>query len=118
MRKQTPNYFGDNLDPTNNLAVLGAENAQALWIKRGSAGKACADCHREGPEKSMKGVATRYPKYVPKYQRVMSVEDFLTVHVPETSGLEMLSESVDNLNMTILIKMQSNGMTGNRHLNE
>jgi L-cysteine S-thiosulfotransferase len=116
MRKQTPNYLGDNLDPTNNLAVLGAENAQALWIKRGSAGKACADCHREGPEKSMKGVATRYPKYVAKYQRVMSIEDFLTVHVPETSGLEMLSESVDNLNMAILIKMQSNGMRVNLDL--
>jgi L-cysteine S-thiosulfotransferase len=116
MRKQTPNYLGDNLDPTNNLAVLGAENAQALWSKRGPAGKACADCHRDGPEKSMKGVATRYPKYVPKYQRVMSIEDFLTVHVPETTGLEMLSESVDNLNMTILIKMQSNGMRVNLDL--
>lgn len=116
MRKKTPNYLGDNLDPTNNLAVLAAENAQALWIKRGPAGKACADCHRDGPEKSMKGVATRYPKYVAKYQRVISIEDFLTIHVPETMGMEMLSQSADNLNMTILIKMQSNGMPVNLDL--
>jgi sulfur-oxidizing protein SoxA len=116
MRKKSPNYLGDNLDPTNNLAVLAAENAQALWIKRGPAGKACADCHRDGPEKSMKGVATRYPKYVAKYRRVMSIEDFLTVHVPETTGMEMLSQSADNLNMTILIKMQSNGMPVNLDL--
>jgi len=64
----------------------------------------------------MKGVATRYPKYVAKYQRVMSIEDFLTVHVPETTGMEMLSESADNLNMTILIKMQSNTMPVNLDL--
>ena len=116
MRKKNPNYLGDNLDPTNNLAVLAAENAQALWSKRGSAGKACAACHRDGPEKSMKGVATRYPKYVDKYRRVMSIEDFLTVHVPENTGMEMLSESADNLNMTILIKMQSNDMRVNLDL--
>jgi len=116
MRKKSPNYFGDNLDPTNNLAVHAAENAQALWIKRGPAGKACADCHRDGPEKSMKGVATRYPKYLAKYRRVMSIEDFLTMHVPETTGMEMLSQSADNLSMTILIKMQSNGMRVNLDL--
>ena len=109
MRKKSPNYFGDNLDPTNNPAVLAAENAEALWSKRGPAGKACADCHRDGPEKSMKGVATRYPKYLAKYRRVTSIEDFLTLHVPETTGMKMLSESADNLNMAILIKMQSNG---------
>jgi L-cysteine S-thiosulfotransferase len=116
MRRKNASYLGDNLDPTNNLAVLAAENAQTLWIKRGSAGKACAACHRDGPEKSMKGVATRYPKYVAKYQRVMSIEDLLTVHVPETTGMEMLSESPDNLSMTILIKMQSNGMRVNLDL--
>ena len=103
-------YFGDNLDPTNNPAVLAAENGLALWSKHGPAGKACADCHKDGVEKSMQGVATRYPKYVAQYQRVMSIEDFLTVHAPETTGMAMLSQSEENLNMAILIKIQSNGM--------
>jgi len=105
-----PVGFGDNLDPTNNPAVLLAEGAMAVWSKKGPAGKACADCHAGGPEKSMKEAATRYPKYVKAYQRVMSIEDFLTVHAPETTGLQMLSQSADNLNMTMLVKMQSNGM--------
>lgn len=105
-----PVGFGDNLDPTNNPAVTLAESALGLWQKKGPAGKACADCHGGGPEKSMKGVATRYPKYVKAYGRVMSIEDFLTAHAPETTGLAMLSQSPDNLNMTMLIKMQSNGM--------
>ena len=103
-------YFGDNLDPTNNPAMLAAEKAPALWTRNGPAGKACADCHKDGAEKSMRGVATRYPKYVAPYQRVMSIEDFLTVHAPETTGMAMLSQSEENLNMAILIKIQSNGM--------
>ncbi len=105
-----PVGYGDNLDPTNNPAVLLAEGAMGLWQKKGPAGKTCADCHAGGPEQSMKGVATRYPKYVKAYQRVMSVEDFLGVHAQETTGSPMPSEGADNLNMTVLIKMQSNGM--------
>jgi len=105
-----PVGFGDNLDPTNNPAVVLAEGAVSLWNKRGPTGKVCADCHAGGPEKSMKGVATRYPKYVRAYQRVMSIEDFLAVHSPETMGLPMLAQSDDNLNLTMLVKMQSNGM--------
>ena len=39
-----------------------------------------------GAESRMRGVATRYPQYVPAYQRVMAIEDFLSVHAPETTG--------------------------------
>jgi sulfur-oxidizing protein SoxA len=105
-----PVGFGDNLDPTNNPAILGAEGALSLWSKKGPAGKACADCHAGGPEKAMKGVATKYPKYIGRYGRVMSIEDLLAVHTPETTGMEMLAQSPENLNMAMLIKMQSNGM--------
>jgi L-cysteine S-thiosulfotransferase len=108
-----PMGYGDNLDPTNNPAILLTEGAMTLWHAKGPAGKACADCHSGGPEQSMRGVATRYPKYVKAYQRVMSVEDFLSVHGQETTGLPLPSESDDNLTMTILVKMRSNGMPVN-----
>jgi sulfur-oxidizing protein SoxA len=61
----------------------------------------------------MKGVATRYPKHVVTYGRILSIEDLLTVHAPETTGMEMLAQSAENLTMTLLIKMQSNGMPVN-----
>lgn len=109
-RPTEPAYYGDNLDPATNPAVVFAENALATWSTRGPAGKACADCHAGGHEKAMKGVATKYPKYLSAYGRVMSVGDFLTVHAPEMTGKEMLAESADNLNMSMLIRMQSNGM--------
>jgi sulfur-oxidizing protein SoxA len=105
-----PVGFGDNLDPTNNPGIVLAEGALEVWKAKGPAGKACADCHEATPEKSMKGVATRYPKYVVAYRRVMSLEDYLTVHAPETTGRTMLAQSPDNLNMTMLVKMASNGM--------
>jgi sulfur-oxidizing protein SoxA len=105
-----PLGFGDNLDPTNNPALLMAEAATAAWTAKGPTGKACADCHSGGSEASMRGVATRFPKHVPAHRRVMSIEDFLTVHAPETTGVLMPMEGVANLGMTILVKMASNGM--------
>jgi L-cysteine S-thiosulfotransferase len=103
-------YWGDPLDSSTNPAILIAESALAAWSTKGPSGKACADCHEGGLEKAMKGVATRYPKFMSTYGRVMSIEDYLTVHTPERTGDEMLAQSPAHLAMTILIKMQSNGM--------
>jgi sulfur-oxidizing protein SoxA len=110
LSRKKPVGFGDNLDPTNNPAVLMAEGAESQWTAKGSTGKACADCHPGGPQNSMRGVATRFPRFVPAYRRVMSVEDFLAAHAPETTGVEMPAQSSANLTMTILVKMASNGM--------
>ncbi len=112
-RPKVEPYYGDNLDPTVNPAIIIAEDAMGLWNKKGPAGKACADCHAGGPQQSMKGVATKYPTYVKKYKRVMSIEDFLSRHTPDTTGMDMLVESADNLAITVLVKMQSNGMPVN-----
>ncbi len=108
--RHKPVGFGDNLDPTNNPAVLRAESAEEEWTQRGASGKSCADCHAGGPAIAMKGVATRYPQFVASYGRVMGIEDFLTVHGPATTGVPFPSESARNLNLTMLIKMASNGM--------
>ena len=105
-----PVGFGDNLDPTNNPALIRAESAEARWARKGPAGKSCTDCHPGGPLQAMKGVATRYPGYVARYGRVVSIEDLLTVHSLETTGAPMPAESADNLDMTVLVKMASNGM--------
>src|SRR5206468_1684844 len=47
--RKKPIGFGDNLDPTNNPAILLAEDAQGRWGEKGPAGRACADCHAGGP---------------------------------------------------------------------
>ncbi len=46
-----------------NPAMLSVLDGEALWrLKSGSAHVACADCHGEA-EKTMKGVAARYPAF-------------------------------------------------------
>ncbi len=111
-----PVGFGDNLDPTNNPAILDAEGAEKAWAAKGPKGKACADCHQGGVEKSMKGVATRYPRFDKKYGRIMAMEEFLQMHAPETTGASMPSQSKANLDMSMLVKLQSNGMPLNLDL--
>jgi sulfur-oxidizing protein SoxA len=108
--RHKPVGFGDNLDPTNNPAVLRAEASEALWTARGPTGKACAECHDGGIDRAMRGVATRYPKHVTAYRRVMAIEDFLSVHGPDTTGRELAVESAENVDLTMRIKMASNGM--------
>jgi len=108
--RRRPVGFGDNLDATNNPAMLLTDSAEALWTARGPMAKACADCHDGGVARAMRGVATRYPKFVKAYGRVMSVEDFLAVHGPETTGRPLPAESTDNLHLTMLVKRASNGL--------
>lgn len=108
--RKKPVGFGDNLDPTNNPAVLLAESATDVWMAPGPTGHACATCHTAHPETAMRGVATRYPKLVKSAGRVMSIEDWLAVHGPATTGRPMLAQSADNLTMAMLIRMASNGM--------
>src|SRR5881394_152962 len=79
--RRRPTGFGDNLDPTNNPGVVAGEEAEASWRARGPNGNACVDCHGD-VDATMKGVATRYPRFVKAYARMMSVEDFLSVHAP------------------------------------
>ena len=106
--RRRPTGFGDNLDPTNNPGVVAGEEADALWRARGPNGKACADCHAD-IDATMKGVATRYPRVVKAYARVMSVEDFLSAHAPAMTGRALPLESDDNVQLAVRVKMASNG---------
>ncbi len=113
--------YGDPLDPTANPALaLTDQIAVALWRKPGPKGQSCAGCHGQvgapdaqrplGVIASMVGVGARYPKWIGQHSRMMSVEDYLAVHAPETTGDAMPTQGQQNLTMSILIKMQSNGM--------
>ena len=108
--RKKPVGFGDNLDPTNNPAVLMAESAEDLWQAPGPNGQSCATCHKARPATAMRGIATRYPRLVASTGRVMSIEDFLTVHAPATTGRPMVAQSAENLTMAMLVRMASNGL--------
>src|SRR2546430_4692224 len=86
LTRKKPVGFGDNLDPTNNPAVLLAEDAQAPWEQKGPAGRACARCHPGRPRPAHPAGAAADPKHAGIYGRVLSPQDFLTVHPPEKTG--------------------------------
>ena len=68
-RAKPKNYFGDNLDPTNNPAVVFGESAEEKWRTPGAKKQACATCHGEIVNQKMRGVAPMYPKYSERYGR-------------------------------------------------
>jgi sulfur-oxidizing protein SoxA len=120
-RKVVRPAYGDPLDVTANPGLALAESiAVPMWSKAGPKGQSCAGCHGAlgapqgkrtiGTIKSMEGVAVRYPKWFPQHRRMMSIEDFLAVHAPETTGHELPSQGDPNMSMAILIKMQSYDM--------
>jgi L-cysteine S-thiosulfotransferase len=113
--------YGDPLDVTANPGMALTESvAVPLWSKQGPKGKSCADCHGKigapddhrtlGVIDSMVGVGARYPKWIPQHRRMMSIEDFLAVHAPDTTGYPLPSQGEQNITMSILVKMQSNDM--------
>jgi sulfur-oxidizing protein SoxA len=103
-------YFGDNLDSGSNPAVLLGEQAEAAWRRAGATGRSCGNCHGDDVAAAMKGVAVRYPRFSPRYGRVVSIEDFLSAHAFEETGTVMPVAGDENLHMTVLIKMASNGL--------
>jgi L-cysteine S-thiosulfotransferase len=113
--------YGDALDLTANPGLALAESlAVPMWSKAGPKGQSCAGCHGAlgapqgkrtiGTIKSMEGVAVRYPKWYPQHRRMMSIEDFLAVHAPDTTGHELPSQGDANMSMSILVKNQSYDM--------
>lgn len=103
-------YLGDPLDAMNNPAVVFAQAAATTWATRGPNGPSCADCHGGEVETAMRGVATRYPRHHAAFGRVMGLEDFVAVHAPETTGVEMAAEDRRHVHLVTLIKMASNGL--------
>src|SRR2546425_4708228 len=72
--RRKPVGFGDNLDPTNNPAVLLAEGALAPWEQKGPAGQAPADSHPGGPERAMRPGAARDPQHLSALRRALSTD--------------------------------------------
>ncbi len=113
--------YGNELDPVDNPGLLQTESiAVPLWSKTGPTSKSCESCHGVieeaddlrplGVIESMVGFGANSPKWMERYGRMMSIEDFLAVHSQETTGIEIPAQSKENLTLSVLVRMQSNGM--------
>src|SRR5262249_52928253 len=60
-RPPVPPYYGDNLDPATNPAVVFMDNALSSWSAKGPAGKASAPSPAPAPHTSIQALATNNP---------------------------------------------------------
>lgn len=107
-----PKDTRDNLDPTVNPAVFVLDDAAELFETKGPKGIACAACHPD-PERSLRGAATRYPRWDTGAGKVLGVEEFLVRHAKTTTGHDWPMQSHENLAMSIFVRYQSNGLPVN-----
>jgi sulfur-oxidizing protein SoxA len=96
---------------TDNPGMLWVLDGEVLWrTKAGNAAVACAGCHGEA-EKSMKGVAARYPAYDGKRGTAVDLSGRInTCRVERQQAPAFALESKDLLALTALVARQSRGL--------
>lgn len=101
-------------DDFANPGMLWVTRGERLWGEAaGSSGKSCASCHEDGA-KSMKGVATRYPRIDPGAARLVTVAGRINICRQRHQGaLPMALESEELLALTTYVTHQSRGMPMN-----
>ena len=98
-------------DDAANPAMLWVLDGETLWsTKTGAADRACADCHGDA-QKSMKGVAARYPAYDSARGRPVNLEQRINLcRVNQQKAPPLAYESKDLLALTAYIGLQSRGL--------
>ena len=98
-------------DDTANPAMLAVLDGETSWnTKAGATNKSCADCHGDA-EKSMKGVAARYPAFAAELGRPVDLEQQINLsRVTDQKAEALPFESKELLALTAYIARQSRGM--------
>ena len=105
-------------DEATNPAVLWLLDGEALWNRKASTARACADCHGDARD-SMKGVAARYPAIDAQSSRPMNLEQRINACRTNRQQVAPLDyESRDLLALTAYVARQSRGMPITIELNE
>jgi L-cysteine S-thiosulfotransferase len=98
-------------DDTSNPGMLAVLDGQALWTqKAGATGKSCADCHGDAAS-SMKGVAARYPAFMPSLGRPVDLQQRINMsRLADQKAPAWPLESKELLALTTYIARQSRGL--------
>lgn len=109
-------FLGDDLkarqtDEAANPGMLWVDEGARLWqTRQGSAGKACASCHGTA-EKSMRGVAARYPAVDAESGDLLNLEGRINrCRVRQQGAAPLDYESDALLGLTAFVARQSLGM--------
>ncbi len=107
-KRPVPVEKRENLDPIENPGMWAVERAEALWKVRGPAGFACGTCHADA-KAQFKTWAAGMPKWEPRLNKVLAVEEFITRHARATTGANWLMETDENKAMSVYLHFLANG---------
>jgi L-cysteine S-thiosulfotransferase len=101
----------DNLDGMLNPAMWAVDDkAASLWTATGPAGAACATCHQQ-PAQAFKTWAATMPRWEPRLNKVLGVEEFVTRHAQAATGHAWPIESAENVALAVYLRFLANGAT-------
>ena len=107
-KREVPKESRDNLDAMVNPGVWAVDKAKELWSAKGTAGTACVTCHAK-PEAQFKTWAASMPRWEPRLNKVLGVEEFIFRHAKATTGQSWLMQSEQNLAMAVYLRFLANG---------
>ncbi len=107
-KRPAPVEKRENLDPIENPAMWAIDQAQELWKQAGAGGKSCNTCH-SNPAVAFKSWAASMPKWEPRLNKVLGVEEFVTRHAKATTGANWLMETEENREMSVYLHNLANG---------
>jgi sulfur-oxidizing protein SoxA len=98
----------DPLDSFVNPAADRIDTGLALFSKPGPGGKACIACHA-APATAFKRWAVEMPKWEPRLNKVLGVEEFIARHAKATIGADYPMQSAANNDLSIYLHSLANG---------
>lgn len=107
-KRPAPVEKRENLDPLENPGMWAVEKAQALWKQRETSGFSCQSCHGDAAA-TFKTWAASMPKWEPRLDKVLGVEEFVTRHARATTGANWLMETDENRAMGVYLRFVANG---------
>ncbi|HMF22322.1 MAG TPA: sulfur oxidation c-type cytochrome SoxA [Pseudolabrys sp.] len=97
----------ENLDPIENPGMWAVDKAQELWTQKSATAFSCNTCHND-PKASFKTWAASMPKWEPRLDKVLGVEEFITRHAKATTGADWLMETDENRAMSVYLHYLAN----------
>lgn len=107
-KRPAPVEKRDNLDPIENPGMWAVDKAPELWNLKSSIGFSCNTCHSE-PKETFKTWGASMPKWEPRLEKVLGVEEFVTRHAKATTGAEWQMETDENRVMSVYLRYLANG---------
>ena len=107
-KRPAPVEKRDNLDSIENPGMWAVDRAQELFNLKTPSGSSCSSCHADA-KAAFKTWAAGMPKWEPRLNKVLGVEEFVTRHARTTTGVDWPMETDNNRAMSVYLRFLANG---------